>query len=554
MGYFMGQALKKQTKPAAVEKMSTSDDSISKILEKRKSAELILGFAGPVGCGIKLTIAEAKSALESIGYEVYLIKLSAFIENSIAKREIKVDEVGYEERSISVKRILTLQDGGNELRKAKGTSILAEFAIKEIVMLRGEQKERDGEFSGELMEYVPERTAYLIDQIKHPDEVSLLRTVYGQLFHLIGVISVTEKRKARLTGDKVSTWEISDLMERDRRQEEDNGQQLDKALQMADFFVSTDHGTAPSIQRKLKRFLGLLHGENGITPTQQEYGMYAAYSAGLKSACLSRQVGAAISDRSGKIVSTGCNDVPKAMGGLYSSEDHTHDRRCVHREEQICFNDREKNSHKAAIELALKKLKKGTTGEPLIEEDQIETVLKAVFKASHISDLIEFSRAVHAEMDAIISLARAGTPGMVGANLYTTTFPCHSCARHIVAAGIMKVYYIEPYEKSLAQKLHGDAIAFETEDDDIEKVEYSSHPTSSMVRFIHFEGVAPRQYLNFFMMTKRKEKDIGTVIKIVPRDAPKAVSQYLDDYRTFETKVVKRLTEPNLVLKELGSK
>jgi deoxycytidylate deaminase len=271
--------------------------------------------------------------------------------------------------------------------------------------------------------------------------------------------------------------------------------------------------------------------------------MYAAYSAGLKSACLSRQVGAAISDKNGKIVSTGCNDVPKAMGGLYSTEDYTHDRRCVHREEQICFNDREKNSHKSDMERALKELKSGKSEDPLIASDQIETVLNAVFKASHISDLIEFSRAVHAEMDAIISLARSGTPGIVGANLYTTTFPCHSCARHIVAAGIVKVYYIEPYEKSLAQKLHGDAIAFETEDDDLEKVGYSSPPALPMVRFIHFEGVAPRQYLNFFMMTKRKEKDVGKVIKIIPREAPKAVSEYLDDYRTFESKVVKRLTD-----------
>jgi deoxycytidylate deaminase len=207
-----------------------------------------------------------------------------------------------------------------------------------------------------------------------------------------------------------------------------------------------------------------LHGENGITPTEQEDGMYAAYAAGLRSACLSRQVGAAIVDENGKIVSTGCNDVPKGGGGLYSADDDTHDLRCVHREEQVCFNDREKMSHKADIEQALKELK-GDDSQRLVPDDRIAKVLDVVYKASHIGDLIEFSRAVHAEMDAIISLARCGTPGIVGSKLYTTTFPCHSCARHIVAAGISKVYYIEPYEKSLAQKLHGDAIAFETEDD-----------------------------------------------------------------------------------------
>lgn len=523
------------SKPAGTEKMST-------ILESRKSDELVIAFAGPVGCGIGLTISEAKSALESIGYEVHTIKLSGFISKSIEKAEINIDASAYQHHSETVKRILRLQDGGNKLREI-GTSILAERAIAEIVVLRGQQGLAKG-FAGEIKDYVPRRTAYLIDQIKHQDEVTLLRIVYGKLFHLIGVISVAEKRKARLrTSDRVSASEISELMERDRRQEDSNGQQLDKALQMADFFLSTDHGTTPSLQRKLKRFLGLLHGENGITPTAQEYGMYAAFSAGLKSACLSRQVGAAIADQTGKIVSTGCNDVPKPTGGLYTSEDQGRDQRCVHKEEQICFNDREKMTHKDDIAGALRSLMLPDEVTRLIPEERLPQALEAVYNASHIGDLTEFSRAVHAEMDAIISLARTGTPGIVGAKLFTTTFPCHSCARHIVAAGISTVYYIEPYEKSLAQKLHSDAIAFETEDDDEEKNGYTIPPSHSLVRFVHFEGVAPSQYPIFFKMAARKDSGTGRVIKIMPTNAKKAVGEYLDDYKSFEAKVVERVQQ-----------
>jgi deoxycytidylate deaminase len=183
---------------------------------------------------------------------------------------------------------------------------------------------------------------------------------------------------------------------------------------------------------------------------------------------------------------------------------------------------------------------KDSITQPLIPAEQLNEILESIFKASHIGDLIEFSRAVHAEMDAIISLARAGTPGIMGAHLYTTTFPCHSCARHIVAAGIVKVYYIEPYEKSLAKKLHDDAIAFEIEDDDTEKSGYNAAQISQKVRFIHFEGVAPRQYLNFFKMTKRKDGN-GKVIKIIAKESSKIIGEYLDDYRTFENKVVAHL-------------
>ncbi|ATR77806.1 hypothetical protein CTI69_29345 (plasmid) [Klebsiella pneumoniae] len=34
-------------------------------------------------------------------------------------------------------------------------------------------------------------------------------------------------------------------------------------------------------------------------------------------------------------------------------------------------------------------------------------------------------------MDAITSLARLGNGGFSDKVLYTTTFPCHNCARHI---------------------------------------------------------------------------------------------------------------------------
>src|SRR3974377_740241 len=59
--------------------------------------------------------------------------------------------------------------------------------------------------------------------------------------------------------------------------------------------------------------------------------------------------------------------------------------------------------------------------------------------ASEFLNLIEFSRAVHAEMEAIISVARTGKAGLMGGTIFSTTFPCHNCARHIVAAGIKRV-------------------------------------------------------------------------------------------------------------------
>ena len=64
-------------------------------------------------------------------------------------------------------------------------------------------------------------------------------------------------------------------------------------------------------------------------------------------------------------------------------------------------------------------------------------------RESRVMDLIEFGRILHAEMSALSDAARKGIC-VEGATLYCTTFPCHLCAKLIVAAGITKVVYLEP--------------------------------------------------------------------------------------------------------------
>ena len=76
---------------------------------------------------------------------------------------------------------------------------------------------------------------------------------------------------------------------------------------------------------------------------------------------------------------------------------------------------------------------------------------------SQIGEITEYGRMVHAEMNAIADAARLGRP-VAGATLYVTTFPCHNCAKHIIASGIARVVFIEPYAKSRAELLYGYAL------------------------------------------------------------------------------------------------
>ncbi len=414
--------------------------------------------------------------------------------------------------------------------------ILAEYAVQQIVIDRETQKAQRAINANNDSN---ERVAYLLDQVKRPEEVELLRALYRNLFYLVGVTKPRRQRYKALEEEGVYEAEIDGLMDIDRNEDGKGGQRLDKTLHLADFFIRNDSDLDQRLS--VKRFILLIHGDKSKTPNRQETGMYAAYAAGLRSACLSRQVGAAITNGADEIIATGRNDVPAPLGGLYSA-DSAIDNRCMHIGDHECFNDREKHKLEQQIGAVIRANIDALKLERPVDDAWVEKTLQSVYRDTRLGSLIEFSRSVHAEMDAIVSLARTGSVGINNATLYTTTFPCNSCARHIVAAGITEVYYIEPYDKSMAETLHGDAIAFEEphapgQNHDGQQ---GGHPR---VKFLHFEGVSPRLFATVFRAENRKDKATGRFIPLTLANSAKVLPEYLDNYRDFETAAVKHFSE-----------
>ena len=344
--------------------------------------------------------------------------------------------------------------------------------------------------------------AYILDSIRHPDEVKLLQHIYQDAFVLIGVVCEEDVRISRLTS-KHSDGGIENcknLMKRDAQDGLDYGQRTRDAFHMADFFVdnsidrATIEGGQPKSQRdwhvvgKLERLTKILSHKEIIRPTIEETAMHHAYSAQLRSACLSRQVGAALIDNGGNLLATGTNEVPRAGGGVYGEypdepeKEFRFDHRCAFRDSKYCSNTREQND---IIADAVQSI------ESVVELGDNKNDIAAVLRNGRIGELLEFSRAVHAEMDALLSAARASRQ-IKGSRLFVTTFPCHFCARHIVTAGVDEVQYIEPFPKSAALKLHNDAISRKW-------LEWDA-PSSggSKVLFRPFSGVAPRMYRRAF--------------------------------------------------------
>ena len=88
---------------------------------------------------------------------------------------------------------------------------------------------------------------------------------------------------------------------------------------LGDIFVD---GIDPAkASETIQRFIKAFFGDTKASPNKDEYGLYIAAAAALRSADLSRQVGAAIFSKEGEIISIGCNEVPKAGGGTYWIDD-----------------------------------------------------------------------------------------------------------------------------------------------------------------------------------------------------------------------------------------
>ena len=162
-------------------------------------------------------------------------------------------------------------------------------------------------------------------------------------------------------------------------------------------------------------------------------------------------------------------------------------------------------------------------------EDSVRELLfgehKELFKDLRVTNLIEFGRVVHAEMSALMRAAQRGI-AVNQSELFSTTFPCHMCARHIISAGITKVVYIEPYPKSMTAELFPETVAIDKAATAMEVAPQNGEKplVKPLVRFEPFEGIAPTLFTALFSMGKRKDRH-GYIVewaraKAQPKVAP----------------------------------
>ena len=176
------------------------------------------------------------------------------------------------------------------------------------------------------------------------------------------------------------------------------GQDVRDTFTVSDVFI--DATRRSTVVSEIGRFVDLGFGRPFETPTPDELGMYFAHAAALRSADLSRQVGAVIMRNPGEVIAIGCNSVPKPSGGHYWSGDPNDARDFVWGYDP---------STKIKIEMVgeiLHILRSANWLSPNKSEADVESLVQsslfgeeeAILRDAQLMNVLEFGRVVHAEM------------------------------------------------------------------------------------------------------------------------------------------------------------
>lgn len=475
-------------------------------------AELVIGLVCAVGVDYAKVSEYLSKILPSFGYRANVLRVSSFIRESAARLGINVELHDKPEEL----RLSDYMDAGNMIRKeTKRCDFFATVAAAALASSRSS----DGQGAPTPLL----RRVHVILTLKRPEEVEVLRRIYGPGFFLVGLFAEEHERLDYLMNERnVSKDKALKLIARDLEDEDrEFGQRTRDTFHLADVFVELQKNR---YKQELKRFLQLVFGHPHTTPTPEEFAMYQASAASLRSGQLGRQVGAAIVNERGDLIAVGCNEVPAPGGGGYWPS-----AKNDHRDHTLGEDSNDKRKEEIILDV-LARLKAAE----LLSDEKAEQLLDptSVLRKSLLGDITEFGRAVHAEMDALLTCARGGA-STLGGTLYTTTFPCHNCTRHVIAAGITKVVYIEPYPKSQAGPLHKDAIRIE------DSVAGKQKPGArdSRIPFKPFIGIGPRRYFDLFSMSlgagyplERKTKAGETVPWSASKDAKPRIAMAPTSY------------------------
>lgn len=284
-----------------------------------------------------------------------------------------------------------------------------------------------------------------IDSLRNQFEVTYFRERYAA-FYLVAVsVSETERRrrlreKFDYSEENINRIETSESPPSLKGEAYYFSQNVPKCIEMADIHLSNlkDPIALESLKKQLVRYVALVMHPGLVQPTNVERCMQMALNAKANSGCLSRQVGAVITDSFFSVKAIGWNDAPEGQ------------ERCSVRSFRSLLDTRDQKAY-SDYELAnpifratVKTVYNNISNEKL-DGWPSSYCFKDIRNCIDEEKNQVHTRALHAEENAFLQITKYGGQGIRGGVLFTTSSPCELCAKKAYQLGIVQVYYLDPY-------------------------------------------------------------------------------------------------------------
>jgi cytidine deaminase len=478
--------------------------------------EGFIGLIAPLGVDLNAVVEALTSSLKAVAYDTNELRLTDLIRGykHLFDLSHKNDVERYDKY---------IKAGDDICLRTNRRDIFALYGIAALSRL----SERDKHHA------LPQNIIHVFRQLKRTEEIRTLKEVYGRNILMVGCYSPRHRRVEHLVRDMLKTSrgvvrkkleaQALEIMATDEEERDNpNGQRVLECYPHADYIL--DCTSSDTLAKSAERLTRVFFGHPFISPTKDEYCSYLANAAAYRSLDLSRQVGAAIVGPDCELISVGCNEVPRAGGGTYWADEG---------EDARDYTLGYDSNQRVREDMARDALVKLQEDHWLAKSDEAlpDTLVSEAFGSKKkpgplaramLADVIEYGRMVHAEMNALTDAARFRRSTRMS-TLYCTTMPCHMCAKLIVAAGVSRVVYLQPYGKSLVEELFSDSIAVdETE-------------SGSRVKFETLKGVTPNGFKRAFHKPDKRKTDDGKAVTWLPTESKPIFLSTFPYYLPLET-------------------
>ena len=307
----------------------------------------------------------------------------------------------------------------------------------------------------------------VIDAFRNPFEAMYFKERYAA-FYLFSINAEQRHIEDRLA--RALKMSIDQIKQQDDKENPSDtvdsaenfvSQNIKACIQKSDIHVANNgmygNSNYHELYGQIIKYVSLIQHPGLITPSLDEKMMQVAHTAKLNSACLSRQVGASITNQYGSLKAIGWNSVADGQTP------------CLLRSKDELISGTMSNSF-SLYEKGKKFNEAITEFYPKIKnEDLIGRNQSFCFSEIHNKQIMKeknqntkdckcdknqvHTRSLHAEENAFLQISKYGGEGIKDGTLYSTASPCELCSKKAYQLGIKRIVYIDPYPGTAQEQI-----------------------------------------------------------------------------------------------------